>query len=334
MNNMKLLRYIILFNLIFVAHLAYAQNLLEFNQFTSSKEILNPAFSGFGNKRVLNFGSRQQWTGVDGAPQIFFLSGHSPLKRNSTKKLTYSHNSLRISTPKIYQRIYQSQLKRASKKVKHGIGARVYADKQGHFQNWNAGLSYALHLPLTDTWRLSVGTTLGFHYLEASRDIQVRNPDNDQTAQAYMNGSPEKRFNLQLGASLHTETFYLGYSILNLASISILSEGLEEDSDLIQHVFMTGLNLSVHRHFTLSPELLAYYGTNQELGYNMSVKGMYKEIGYAGLSWKSNNYLGMLFGFRVTKKLQFNYAYEIPFSEIKEISEPTGSHEAILSFIF
>ena len=328
---MKIYSYIIFLGLLFCTKASFSQNMLEFNQIQQTKELLNPAFAGAKEGINLNFGFRQQWTGFPDAPQSFFISGYSPFGNTKIGKLTYSRNSLRVSNPEIYSRIYKSLLEKAKRKPKHVLGGFASNASKGHFQSWEAGMNYAFHFYINKKWKLSLGTMASFKNIDTDKDLNVRNPENDLIFQQYTNGVPERRLNLTLGVTAYTENFYFGYSAYNFANYTILDTELEKEKDLTHHTFMAGGNLEVHRNFSLKPEILAYYGMgNKELGYNLGLRGEYKTLGYVGVNWRNRKNAGMLLGLKITNKIMLHYAYELPIDELSEVSNSNGSHEAIL----
>ncbi|BDD04915.1 PorP/SprF family type IX secretion system membrane protein [Aureibacter tunicatorum] len=329
----KTIKHILILVLIFCVGQVSAQNLLEFNQYFQNKEILNPSLAGRENMTIANVGFRQQWSGFDGSPQTFYVAGHSPLKKYTRENLTYEKNSLRISTPRIYDRIYDSEMAKAERSPKHGIGGYVYVTDQGHFSTWKAAATYAFHYPISNKWKASAGLSAVFNNIEPDKDLVVKNP-NDATYQQYLDGANERRLQVNMGVSAYTDHFYIGYGVLNLAKVSVVEDILDSNENLMQHVFMTGATFEVYQNIRLAPEIMAYYGTNEEFGYNLNARGFYKDLGYMGVSWRNDDYVGFLFGVKATDKINISYAYEQPLNEIKNASKGNGAHEIGLGIKF
>ena len=62
---------------------AHAQQDVLFSQFFYQKTIANPGAAGSQGIPSLSTIHRQQWVGVDGAPQLTTFSAHSPLKNKN-----------------------------------------------------------------------------------------------------------------------------------------------------------------------------------------------------------------------------------------------------------
>ena len=65
--------------------LAFAQQRPHYTQYILNNYILNPALSGIENYTDLKISGRDQWVGLNGAPQTAYISLHSPIGKKDYK---------------------------------------------------------------------------------------------------------------------------------------------------------------------------------------------------------------------------------------------------------
>src|SRR5881396_3541479 len=73
---------------------SFAQQRPHYTQYILNNYILNPALSGIENYTDLKISGRDQWVGLNGAPQTFYLTIHGPLG-----KANYRTNATSYQVP-------------------------------------------------------------------------------------------------------------------------------------------------------------------------------------------------------------------------------------------
>src|SRR6266446_5036057 len=69
-----------------------AQQRPHYTQYILNNYILNPAISGIENYTDLKLSARNQWVGLDGAPQTFYLTIHGPLGKKDYRTSATSYD--------------------------------------------------------------------------------------------------------------------------------------------------------------------------------------------------------------------------------------------------
>src|SRR5690606_7715383 len=79
------------------ALITHAQQPLTYTQHGQLRTALNPAASLMHPEGEINFLGRRQWVGIDGAPTVFWGSGHVGFRNiGSTAGISIRHESLAI----------------------------------------------------------------------------------------------------------------------------------------------------------------------------------------------------------------------------------------------
>src|ERR1044071_2079605 len=68
-----------------------AQQRPHYTQYILNNYILNPAISGIENYTDLKISARDQWVGLNGAPQTFYLTIHGPIGKNDYRPSATSY---------------------------------------------------------------------------------------------------------------------------------------------------------------------------------------------------------------------------------------------------
>ncbi|MBL4578780.1 MAG: PorP/SprF family type IX secretion system membrane protein, partial [Flavobacteriales bacterium] len=126
-----------------------AQQLAQFSQYLHNPIVINPATSGVNQNLNVKLSYRNQWTGFNDAPRTYYISVDGALIRPQ------KGSSLRMSRPGY------TEVKRGTKMINHGVGGYLISDTYGAFTNTSGYLTYALHLHLTNTIKLSLGVAGG-----------------------------------------------------------------------------------------------------------------------------------------------------------------------------
>src|SRR5690242_8943817 len=63
----------------------FAQQRPHYTQYILNNYILNPALSGIENYTDVKISARDQWVGLNGAPQTFYFSMHGPIGKKDYK---------------------------------------------------------------------------------------------------------------------------------------------------------------------------------------------------------------------------------------------------------
>lgn len=293
--------------MVLAATIALAQQPAQYTIYKYNPFTINPAYAGKGESLIANAALRQQWSGLQGAPQSQNINAHMPLNIISS-----------------------------------GIGINLESDKLGTQQATYIALSYAYHLRLQKHQTLSVGVRGGLQQLNWNGSA-IRTPDGQYPVNivehkdgilgnSSFGGSAPS---IDAGLWFRTKNIQIGAAVKNLTQNSINYAINNGNIRLVTNYFFTfAADLQFDDNLTLSPSLLFKsdlienqldININSEL-YNRFFFG----IGYRGYSKNSTDALTFLAGAKLNEKINLFYGYDFSLSRLKNSS--SGSHEILLQY--
>ena len=160
-----------------------AQQLPQFTSHQLSPFLYNPAYAGVDGHTQLNAVVREQWSGIDKAPETKSLSMFGPLRN-----------------------------------TKMALGGMVISDKLGAESKNGFQLSYAYHLRLKDDLSLSLGISGGL--MQYKLDNTVINPFDSGDPVFNVPGLMDVVPNASFGAYLYSEKYYVSLAVPQLLTSS------------------------------------------------------------------------------------------------------------------
>ena len=283
-----------------------AQQEQQYTQFMFNKLAFNPGYAG--SKGVPSFSAlyRNQWIGLEGAPETQVFSFHT---LTSNKRvglgLNVAHNSIGVSERYTVDGAYAYKIK--FNKATVGIGLQASVRYYG--------------LDFSDD-RLVATTPLN-----ADGAIEV--------------GAQNKYLpNFGMGIYLDTEHFYVGFSAPRLLENNLDFDDLGSIlSTEVRHVYgMAGVRIPLSENTHLAPQVLVKYlpqapfdfdaNLNLILQDKVTIGGTYR-YGRGSLN-NIGESLDFLFGVQASNQLFLAFSYDMTLSEIKEYSK--GSVEALVQY--
>ncbi len=304
-----------------------AQQKPQFSQYNLNNYLANPAISGIEDYTDVKFGTRHQWSGLEGAPVTYYTTVHMPLN----KDLTANYGSRKFkNTPKeattkrsnVYRRV----------KAHHGIGATAMTTKTGVLKRSSLSASYAYHQPITRTIRFSAGIAPGIiqYSLDPSRIRAVNMNDpalNDGRAN-------ETKFDLNIGFWLYSQNFYIGVSGAQLLPsqreyIITSNSSADQSGALQQHYYTTaGYRLNVAPGIALIPSVMVKMATPSPASVDANMRVMYADRLWAGVSYRHNEAVAAMAGINISPLMDLAYSYDASTSPLRGTN--AGSHEVVL----
>lgn len=270
-----------------------------YSQYMFNALIYNPAYTGIKGGVNVNGFVREQWTGIDGAPQTQTLSADI---------LSFNERS--------------------------GFGGYLINDEIGVEKSTSLFLSYAHWLPLTDQHRLSFGLSAGVDYY-AYQGSRLRGLDPDDT---YIPLENKKTVtpDATAGAYITNDKYYAGISVSHLISSVNNPTDIGRKN---RHIYFTaGYIIPVHDDFDLYPSLLAKSDLNSPVQYDISALLLLKKAFWFGVSYRnsmkqtsglggSDNTVSMIARLSFLKNYSMGYAYDVN----RNALGTGGTHEISLS---
>lgn len=306
----------------FVCRAQYIPNSGQAFQFAS---LYNPAFAGIESFGDLKLGYRYQWTGYkDNAPKFINLSYNVRLKQPVDLNL----NALRTS---------QSGSKSKSKVPKwkqsiQGLGMNVFNEQVGLIDRLGAGVTYALHYPISKTLRLAGGATVMVENtkVDVSKIYLGSDADPDPFYDNLMRGgSNHTEANVRAGVLLYGSRFYLGAAYYPIWKTAVKSSDLNFEDSYYRGSAQVGLAFPMRQGVTVKPSVLALLQTNDKLLIDYNIKMYFQQKIWMGLTYRDIESGIASAGLTINDTFSAGYSYEFSTGKLRQYS--SGSHELILS---
>lgn len=277
-SRMKRLQIIALI-LIFFAQQTKGQQEQSFSHFMFQQAVYNPAASGNQESIQLNGLIRQQWIGLNGAPETYFVNIHSPLEL-----------------------------------LHGGIGATILNDKIGPFSSVGLKLAYAYK---TSLWQGDFSTGLSVGLINESIDYGYFNVQDDPflTSTAVESGMI---FNVDAGAYYQEkDRLYIGLASTQLnQGKMIVAAG---QTSLKRNIYLQGgyfFKLRQIPQVVFHPSAMLVYTSKAPLQLNIGFLGEYNKKFWAGVTYKNQSAIGLMTGLNF-RQIAIGYVYEINTTELK-----------------
>lgn len=307
---------------------AIAQQLPQYSQYMRNQYMVNPGAAGVYDFVDITAGGRMQWLGFDDAPKTAYLYAATELKRNKRSKynpsLRTSHGPVR--NPEVN-----------TGRLKHALGGQVVADEYGAFRHLRAGLTYAIHMPLSRDYNLSFGTTVGFSnrafIQERAQTLNMINGiGTDATYDQYAAQGDLNTIDVGAGLYFYSKRLFVGLAANQLTEDYIRIGSNTVHVDPRMHFNITaGYKFDLNNNLTLTPSVLAKYIYPSPLSIEGSVVFEYKEWLWYGLSYRNTDAVIGMVGLNVSQRFKFGYSFDFSVSRFNQYS--SGGHEVVLGIM-
>jgi len=270
------------------------------NQYFNFAPIANPGLTGIDPFLDLKIGYNQRWAGFKNAPNSKSIAAFSPLGNRELLRKSFIRTS---------QSSKETDAPTYDPRSKHAVGGFLNTTNSGIFDQVSFSGMYAVHIPLSKEITMSFGTSVGYRNTRIDPEsIQVRNPDNDQIYQEYLqNSGNESMVSIDLGGSLYAEDWFVGVSAIDAASFNIESVS---DSPIRSYLnMMGGYKQDLGMDFDLKFSGLVKYYFSEPAVYQINVKTDYKEIIQFATGYLSSKDIFLYFGI-TPKNFMLGYSYE------------------------
>jgi len=322
---------------VWTAAATVAQQRPHYTQYILNNYILNPALSGIENYTDLKLSARDQWVGLNGAPETFYFTVQGPIGKKD-----YRTNATSFDVPgqnprgKAYWESYQAA------EPHHGVGMTVINDRTGSFNRFSADLTYAYHIGLNPTTNLSGGFSAGITKIGLDRsktDFSGNGDPNDPAAGAAIDGYINRiKPDLGVGLWLYSRDYFIGFSAQQVIpqKFTFADDALvSTNGKLIPHLFLTGgYRFLLNDDINATPSLMVKYiqgSSKNNFQFETNIKLQYRDLLWMGASYRyQDGYAGML-GVNVSNTFNVGYAYDFTTTNLNTVSR--GTHEIVLGFL-
>jgi type IX secretion system PorP/SprF family membrane protein len=323
--------FVLILSLIFLNAEITAQQKPHYTQYMLNQYILNPALTGIEDYSDIRLSHRIQWDGFRGAPVTSYLTVNTSLGKRSNGNSASSVFS-EDENPAVQKKWNEDDYVDPY----HGIGIQLVNDVIGPFSHFSGNLTYAYHMSINSTTRLSGGLGLGFNRygintgkLDFGNNL-VTDPVTAQ--QAILNG--KVRMDLNAGLWLYRNNFFAGLAVHQL--VPQLNEAININTSLfdsrnVPHYFFTaGYNINPYSEVRFIPSVMLKYIPGTPVQADLNVKAQFTNSLFLGASYRSGYGFAGMTGFAINNKLLISYSYDYTNTLLNQVSN--GSHEIMIGF--
>lgn len=288
-------RYIQIVMLLLVVQTGVAQQQPVMSNFLLNDYFYNPAIAGSKNVHVANMSYRNQWSGFDEAPVTIIGNVNGSIRRDGLM----------------------------------GYGVTVVSDRTGLTQNTGFYVNYAHHFKLNDSIRLGIGVQPGYmQYRVRLYDARLADQGDEVLTGNVLSANA---VDMHSGFHIYSNKFFVMGSVQHLLGKQIQFTYYNES--LAKHYTMIGgVHLQKKKSkYVFTPSLMLKYVKPIPMQWTAMVKATYDNRCWAGLSYRSEDALGIVLGYTLKERLNVGYGFDYSLSGIQ--SYQNGSHEIVLSYV-
>ena len=323
-------KFLLLLSCVVAGVVALAQQRPHYTQYILNNYVLNPAISGIENYADLKLSVRDQWVGINGAPQTFYLTIHAPLGKGDYKTTATSY-AVPGENPRgrSYWETYTASAPH------HGVGLSIIADKTGNFTRTTVAASYAYHIGLSARTNLALGVAPGI--TKVTRNVAATDFGggvNTDPAQANTETINRLRPDLSAGLWLYSASYFVGLSAQQVIPqrISFVDDASYNQGRLVPHLFFTaGYRFLVNEDVNALPSIMVKYVSPNEPQLDMNLKLQYRDLLWMGGSVRIKEGFQGMIGVNLANTFNVGYAYDYTLTKLNTMSR--GTHEIILGFL-
>jgi type IX secretion system PorP/SprF family membrane protein len=269
-----------------------------FSQYMFNKLAVNPAYAGSRDALTLDALYRYQWVNIEGAPQTFSASLHTPLRNEHL-----------------------------------GLGVNMYQDVIGPCINQGAMATFSYRIIFPQS-KLSFGLSAGVKYSDIlwSHITTIESQDPLLQPTTRNKAVPDASF----GVYYYSNKYYVGLSSKQLFQnqVGVVTiNGKEQFTKLLRHFYgMAGAAFKVSDELVFRPSVLVKFVQNAPP--QMDLNASFQLFGsfWLGASYRTEKAVSFMTEFNLTDNMKIGYSYDIWFNQLQSYNK--GSHEIRLSFDF
>jgi len=286
-----------------------AQQSQIYTQYMYNKLSFNPAYAGSLGSPAATALYRNQWIGLEGAPEAQIVSFDAPLKNeNIALGFNFERQAIGIQEHLTFNGVYAYRFK-VSERGKLAFGVNV----SGRFfqQNFNdprisatqgTAIDNAIPSDLRNSWVANIG--FGAYYSDAEK--------------------------------------YFGVAVPRIArtDIDLSNSGLMQATEVRHYNIMGGYTFDISRRYSLTSQGIIRINENAPWDFDFNAMLGFRDLFFSGLSYRYYNgtantlaeSIDVIVGMKVIPQLYLGIAYDITLSELRQYSN--GSIELAVRYSF
>lgn len=313
-------------SLLLVPFISNAQQESHFGNYIHNPFLFNPAAGGLYNLAQIDLGYRNQWLATTGNPTTMYVSGSTQVfgKKSGTDAIG-EFNTGR-------ENVYQSP-ERTVGSLKQVVGAKLLYDGIGPFSKTSFSASYAIHLPLTNTFNIGVGLGAGYGNFQIDHNRVVLHDANDQVYNQFAGQTANQNvLDVQSGLVVYSNRFLFSLSGTQLVNNKISVQQMETGNNLNRHLFiMTSYSLKASEIVDVEPFIMVKGVKGSPTSFDFGARVKYNKSIWAGLQYRTGNSFVVSAGMNFLRNFNFSYAFEYGTKAVRVSA--AGSHEIQLGIL-
>lgn len=282
-----------------VSGIANAQQDAQYTQYMYNTVSVNPAYAGSRGHLSIAGLYRNQWLGLDGAPETQTLNIHSPVGYRGV-----------------------------------GLGLSIVNDKIGPTSETYFDVDFSYTIQTSWEGRLSFGLKGSAHMLDI-RYSELDEFDIDPQLQSQQDIQNKFSPNLGAGVYYHTDKFYVGLSVPRILETTHFdSSSVSTAKELMNYYFITGYVWDLNPFLKFKPTVLTKVVQGAPLQLDLSANFMFNERFIGGVAYRWDAAFSGLVGFMLSDQMMVGLAYDREITELGAATFNDGSFEIILRYDF
>jgi type IX secretion system PorP/SprF family membrane protein len=272
-----------------------------YTQYMFNTQTINPAYVGTWESIGFMALARQQWGGLEGAPQTYTFTIQAPLKNERV-----------------------------------GLGLNLISDKVGLEKRFYMFGDYSYMLPVNKKSSIRLGLKGGF--TNYTNDLSAYQTHDKGVTDPSFQGEINNKFmpNIGVGAFLYSKRYYVGFSIPKIVNNKFDNDldNYSVESEMRHYYLTAGLVFDLGENIKFKPTMLTKATFSAETGapveLDLTANFLIKEKFWLGAMYRSRDSFGFIVQWIFDEKLRIGYAYDIPTTNLHKVS--SGSHEIMVSY--
>ena len=270
-----------------------------YTQYMFNTQNINPAYAGTWDAVGFIVLARQQWAGLDGAPQTYSFSMQAPLKNE-----------------------------------KVALGLNLISDEIGLEKRFYLFGDYSYKVQVSYESTLRLGLKGGFTNYSNNLNSYQTFSSGDPAFQGVIN----RKFmpNFGIGAFLYGEKYFVGLSVPKLINNEFDNDlqTYSVESEIRHYYFTAGLVFDLGENLKFKPTMLTKATFNSDYGapvqLDLTANFLIKERFWLGAMYRTGDSFGFIAQWIFDKKLRVGYAVDFTTTNLR--SHQNGSHEIMVSY--
>ena len=278
--------------LLAVAPEVQAQQDSQYTQYMYNTHSMNPGYSGSRGSLSMLALYRNQWVGLDGAPETLNFGMHSPIGIQGV-----------------------------------GLGLGFTSDKIGPSSESTISADFSYTIDFARDVKLAFGIKGGYSLLDLDPNkLTIYNP-NDYDLRKKSYGSPT----VGAGFYLYSENWYLGLSTPNFLETNYYDDVQVSTATEKTHIYLIGgYVFTLNSNLKLKPAFLTKAVSGAPLAIDLSANALLYDRVTFGVAYRLDAAVSAMAGFQVNDNIMIGYAYDYETTELSRYN--SGSHEIFIRF--